>query len=47
MFEIPFTIIGEAGKVLLADDVSVEQWKRISQYVEAVIGFRPQNKNAE
>jgi hypothetical protein len=40
-FEIPLNIIGQEGSVFLPEDITVERWKQINQYVEMVIGLRP------
>jgi hypothetical protein len=42
-FEIPLNIIGQDGAIFLPEDITVERWKRINQYVEMVIDLRPKN----
>jgi hypothetical protein len=41
-FEVPFGVLGLSGSAFVPEDVSMEQWDAISQYVKMVIGYRQQ-----
>jgi hypothetical protein len=43
VFEIPLNIIGQEGSIFLPEDITVERWRRINQYIEMVVGLRPQS----
>jgi hypothetical protein len=39
-FEIPFDVIGQQGSIFVSDEITEEQWEKISSYVKAVLELR-------
>jgi hypothetical protein len=39
-FEIPLDVIGQQGSIFVSDEITEEQWEKISLYVKAVLELR-------
>lgn len=39
-FRVPFDVLGVVGAAFIPEDIDVEQWKAVSDYVATVIGYR-------
>lgn len=42
-FQIPFSIIDQEGYIQLSKAITIEDWNKIAEYVQFVVGLRPHN----